>query len=289
MFSGLGVPEGKPRRPGRQRLRWRLLSLVCTVLIGGFGMSTVHQDATSLASFALASPDLQTMLSPGQRVYIPYNVLISEAASFWFGQVTPSVNYTDVRIRYTDDNLILTLGIIDRLIWYDTTPSPGELIAWDSASLYLCRGGNVGQSPATDCFRFDAQVDWLESERAAFQAAYQGDGSQWVSTSVAFTTSAGLNGNAPNDNTDDRGWMLYYTIPFASLGLSAPPTQGTMWGLGLAVHDRDSAAEPALADQVWPETLEALHPATWGQLIFGLKPSYVPEWRRGDRCRCGGE
>jgi hypothetical protein len=49
-----------------------------------------------------------------------------------------------------------------------------------------------------------------------------------------------------------------------------------VWGFGLAVHDRDSLAGPSLPDQAWPETLESLHPATWGQLVFGLKPQYVP-------------
>lgn len=249
-------------------LRWFSI-LFGLVLVGSWSIAAT-------APFCQAYPDMPTQNATARRVYVPYDVSITEATPFWFGQVTPSENYTDGRIRYTDDNLILTLGIIDRLVWYDTTPSPSELGAWDSASLYLCRGGNVGSAPATDCFRFDAQVDWVESERAAFQAAYQGDGSQWVSASVVFTTSAGLNGNAPNDTTDDRGWMLYYTIPFASLGLSAPPAHGTVWGLGLAVHDRDSVAGPSLADQVWPEMLETLRPATWGQLIFGLKPAYAP-------------
>jgi hypothetical protein len=211
-----------------------------------------------------------------RRVNVPYNVPADEAAIFWFGQVTLSKNYTDVRIRYTDDHLLLALGIMDRLLWYDTTPSAGELTAWDSVSLYLCQDGNVGQAPTAGCFRFDAQLDWWEPDRADFQAAYQGDGSQWVLTPMTFTTSAGWNGNAPNDNADDRGWMLSYTIPFASLGLSMPPARDSVWGFGLAIHDRDSLAGPPLADQVWPETLETLHPATWGQLTFGLKPPYVP-------------
>jgi len=226
----------------------------------------------------LATPDAALLALPGgvRRVYAPHNVPASQAAVFWFGRVTPSENYTDVRIRYTDDSLLLSLGIMDRLLWYDTSPSSTDLIAWDSVSLYLSRSGNVGAIPEADSYRLDAQLDWWEPDRASFQAAYRGNGSHWVLEAVPFATSAGWNGNAPNDGTDDRGWMLYTTIPFMSLGLEGPPAQGTIWGLGLAVHDRDSAAGPPLTDQVWPETMDPLRPATWGQLVFGLKPSYVP-------------
>ena len=214
-----------------------------------------------------------------RRVYAPHNVPGSEAAVFWFGRVTPSENYTDARIRYTDGSLILSLGIMDRLLWYDRTPSPAEIPLWDSASLYLDRSANPGEAPNTLSYRFDAQLDWWEPEadRPKYQAAYRGDGSRWVLAPVPFTTSAGWNGNAPNDGTDDRGWMLDYEIAFTSLGLSGPPAQGTVWALGVAVHDRDSALGPPLADQVWPEAMDPLRPVTWGQLVFGLKPPYVPD------------
>ncbi len=95
---------------------------------------------------------------------------------------------------------------------------------------------------------------------------------------VPFATKVGWNGNAPNnDDEDDRGWTLYVTIPFLSLGLDGPPAQGTVWGLGVVVHDRDSASGPSLADKVWPDTLDSLRPLTWGQLVFGLKPAYVSD------------
>ena len=85
---------------------------------------------------------------------------------------------------------------------------------------------------------------------------------------------------APNRDSDAHGWMLWYEIPFESLGLSGPPAQGTVWGLAVAVHDRDSQAGPPLATQVWPETMLSTRPATWGQLIFGLKPAYAPDAAR---------
>lgn len=252
--------------------------MILVILLGGFGVRGAYPELAPRPLVARANEVSSTTETLARRVYVPYNVEINEAAVFWFGRVTPDANYTDVRIWYTDDSLLLSLGIMDRLLWYDDTPTPGELPTWDSVSLYLSRAGNLGQSPAADSYRFDAQLDWWEPDRANFQAAYQGDGSQWVLKPVTFTTSAGWNGNVPNDNSeDDRGWMVYYDIPFTSLGLSGPPARGAVWGLGVAVHDRDGAAGPPLADQVWPETLVPLRPATWGQLIFGLKPAYVPD------------
>ena len=46
-------------------------------------------------------------------------------------------------------------------------------------------------------------------------------------------------GDGLNNPDDDRGWNLIFEIPFASLGLSSPPTQNTAWRLGITVHDRD--------------------------------------------------
>ncbi|MEJ5308903.1 MAG: DNRLRE domain-containing protein [Anaerolineae bacterium] len=262
--------DKKTRRFRSPGLRW-LLALSLLVLSGGLGVLVVCLGP--IASPLSATVNM-TPSSVVRRVYTPYNVEISEAAVFWFGQVTPAVNYTDVRIWYTAERLFVRLDIIDRLLWYDTTPSPGELPAWDAVSLYLRKGDNVGETPDTKSYRFDAQLAWWEPN---YRVAYQGNGSDWAITAVPFTTTYGWNGNVPNDNSaDDRGWMLSYEIPFASLGLAGPPEQGTLWGLGVAVHDRDSAAGPPLVDQVWPAAMTALRPSTWGQLIFGLKPAYVP-------------
>ena len=60
-----------------------------------------------------------------------------ETAIFWFGRVTPAENYADVRTAYNDDELYLRVVIFDRRIWYDTTPSPDELTAWDAITLFL--------------------------------------------------------------------------------------------------------------------------------------------------------
>jgi hypothetical protein len=226
---------------------------------------------------------------PARRVNAPYfndslNVTGShfpEMAIFWFGKVSQTENYADVRVGYNNTDLYVYLAAFDRRLWYDTSPSVADLTAWDAATLYLNLTGNTGDSPSTNAYRLDAQFSpCLPSSPtclAPYRAAYRGNGSGWGSAATAFTEVPGWRGDYPNNDIDDRGWAMTYQIPFASLGLSGPPAQGTVWGMAVVMHDRDSAAgSPAIADKTWPEAnVDALRPVTWGKLGFGL-PTYSP-------------
>jgi len=214
---------------------------------------------------------------PTRRVNAPYfngDVLSNQAAVFWLGQVDDISNYADVRLGYNDDEIELTVHIIDRRLWYDTSPTPADLTVWDAVTLYLHLDGNTGNSLAANSHRFVAQLKWWE-DRADYQAAYRWDGSGWVTAPTPFTTTSSWRGNAPIDDEDDRGWWVQFHIPFASLELAGPPPSSSVWGLALILHDRDDAAGTPIPDQTWPETVDEQRPATWGQLVFGL-PDYTP-------------
>jgi hypothetical protein len=233
----------------------------------------------SLVQGCFFRPSAAYAQGPGstRRVNVPYfegDVLGDQAAIFWLGQVSGTSNYADVRVGYAEDSVTFTLHIFDRRLWYDTEPAAGDLDAWDAVTLYLHLDGNDGDVPTTRSYRFVAQTSWWES-RADYQAAYQGNGSGWVAASTIFATTGFWRGNAPNDDQDDRGWVVEMVVPFSSLGLSGPPAPGSMWGLALSVHDRDDAAGAPISDQTWPEAVDAQRPLTWGQLAFGL-PDYSP-------------
>jgi hypothetical protein len=199
----------------------------------------------------------------------------AQAAIFWLGRVDATANYADVRVGYGPSELYVNVEVIDRRLWYQaglSVPS-AELTGYDSVSLLLDTAGDAGGGPGATSHRFDAGLSWWEPARSAYQAAYAGTGAGWVPAATGFTTEAGWRGDAPNNDGDDKGWVLTYHLPFASLGLAGPPAEGTVWGLGLQLHDRD-AAESAIADQVWPEGLAAASPGTWGPLRFGL-PAYA--------------
>ena len=227
---------------------------------------------------ALASHSSQAAPQPPVRqVNAPYfsdGLHFDETAVFWLGQVSPHENYADIRVGYIDRALWVHVNIMDQHLWYDTSPTAATLTDWDAVTIYLDKRGNAGSTPTSDSFRFDGQLNWYEP-RANWQAAYQGNGTTWVSIPITFTTYNNWNGDVPpNVAGSHHGWFIAFSIPFSNLGLSGPPPQGTVWGLGIKVHDRDAATGSMQPDESWPETMSADQPASWGRLRFGL-PGYA--------------
>jgi len=220
--------------------------------------------------------------SAGTRVNLPIfpasgsaDAYFSQAAIFWFGQVSPTDSYTDVRIASTQTELAVYVSVFDRLLWYSTQPTPAALTQWDSATFYLRRAGDGAAKPDSAAYRFDSQFSWFEP-RANYQAAYQGNGTAWSSSAFSFTTTAAYRGlGGPNSGLAERGWVTNFHIPYASLGLSGPPAEGTLWEIGMAVHNRNSQAGPSQPDKTWPEGMDTLRPASWALLRFGI-PTYAP-------------
>jgi hypothetical protein len=213
------------------------------------------------------------------RVNVPHfdgTIAYPETALFWFGEVTPLLNYGDVRLGYNASELLINVAVFDRRLWYPATPSAETLTAWDSVSLYLDLDGPQGDSPSSTAYRLDGALLWWEAADA-YRTAYRGDGSAWTPSDLAFTAPTAWRGDAPNNDIDDRGWSITYHIPFASLGLESAPGQGTVWGLGVRLHDRDDASGTPIPDQAWPTGMDVAAPATWGQLAFGLPVDVAPD------------
>jgi hypothetical protein len=237
-------------------------------------LGTVPSSSPSFVTPALAQEP------PLRRVNAPYfsgKVYLGSSAIFWFGEIQDLDNYVDVRVGYNDDHIHLYISVADHYLWYDTSPGP-DLTEWDAVTIYFDVGSQGDTVPNANDYRFVSQLnDW--EDRAAYQAAWQGDGGGWSPASISFTTLSNWRSDPPtvNDNTyQDRGWVTSIYIPFSSLGLSGPPPDGTTWGLAVVLHDRDNAANsPAIPDKSWPETTKEAIPATWGQLTFN-PPSYVP-------------
>ena len=234
------------------------------------------------ASIGAVTPVIQAdPLPPLRRINAPYlgPIYMRYTAIAWFGQITPDENYSDIRVGYNNQEIYIDVTTFDRRLWYDTSPTAADLTNWDAVSIYLNKDGNAGSAPGASAYRFDGQLNWWEA-RPNWQTAYRGNGSQWVTTPLSFTTAIDFAWDSAtvgglNVDQNDRGWRIEYRLPFSAFGLSGPPPQGTIWGLGVAVHDRDSAAGPPRADRLWPSGVNAAQPATWGQLHFGL-PEYVP-------------
>jgi hypothetical protein len=219
--------------------------------------------------------------APVRRVNVPYLMIAppqlysTQPAVFWFGRVDNTSNYADGRIIYNDEALRVIVHIMDRHLWYDTSPSPDELTEWDAVTLHLNLVGNNGHTPGSDAYRFVAQLSHWQA-RDNYQMAYQGNGVNWVPVSFPFETSVNWRGVALNNNDqNDRGWFARFVIPFASLGLAEPPPHGSVWGLAVTLHDRDDADGTPIPVTVWPEAMLTNDPSSWGQLHFGLPSANV--------------
>ena len=141
---------------------------------------------------------------------------------FWFGAVSPTSTYSDVRVGYTDAEVYVFVSTIDRLLWYNTANPQQDLTAWDADTLYLGLNGPTGAIPDARAYRFDAELNSSSaSSPAAYQASYRGDGSGWVATPVSFTTQPGWRG-ALNTTQDNKGWAMTFHIPFASSASPGP-------------------------------------------------------------------
>lgn len=210
--------------------------------------------------------------APGNpRVNIPYfdgEISYRETAIFWFGKVTPTENYAQVRLGFNQQELSINLAAFDRQQWYDSTPTPGALTEWDAVTLYLSiDDGSI--------YRMVGQFNNGES-RDSYQVIHRKQGSSWSPVSIPFSTSTSWRGTAPNDNSDeDRGWVITFKIPFSSLGLSTRPRDGMSWNLGVVMHDRDDEAGSPIPDKWWPKDFHADQTSTWGELVFGI-PTYQP-------------
>lgn len=233
---------------------------------------------TTEGTHTIALPLLRNgQVPPTYTINVPYHTgtlasHFDQTAIFWFGRVTPAQNYADVRVMYNNNDLYVYLVAFDRRLWYDSTPTSDTLDQWDAATLYL-HAGAPGTAPTANSYRFVAQLN-NGGERDRYQAAYRGNGTGWAASNVPFASIPGWRGTSLNSDDDDRGWAMTFRIPFSSLGLANAPAEASTWSMAIVLHDRDSAAGPPEASQVWPEPADTSQPASWGVVRFGV-PAYA--------------
>ncbi len=245
--------------------------MVAAALTGGFlaapsaGAAEFETPTSSGLCHAESLPRLNLQRFPGA---VPF----SQGSLAWFGKVSPTQNYADIRGGYNSQELYIQLTIFDQRLWFDPNPSRSTLSQWDAVTLLLNTSAGDEFSAAT--WRFVAQ---LYGEPSPIRTAVD----RWIArvwrpVSVPFQTLPGWRGNALNDDSEnDRGWAMAFTIPFNSLGLTGEPPAGTLWRMAVIVHDRDSFAGPPQPDQYWPPSATLANASCWGLLHFGL-PTFTP-------------
>jgi len=220
---------------------------------------------------------------PPRRVNIPHftgSIPWAETAIFWFGenkQGIPSKNYADVRTAYTDYGLEVRITVIDYYVWYDPTATQ-DMTQYDAVAIYLDTNQDGAATPQTDDYFFlygtQPSNDYEHQARGTgtnWDESWSGD---WLSWGSPSWSDGGPNNNGGNI---DYGWTAGYVIPWDTLGLPGPPAEGTLWGLGVQLYDRDDQPPAGyVAPEFWPETFDAHNPGTWGELHFGYANYQAP-------------
>jgi hypothetical protein len=219
-------------------------------------------------------------------LYFAGNVSWVQSAIFWFGrdQLTlPGSNYADVRVAYTSEGLRIFVTIVDYYLWYQENASlADDLTQYDAVAVYLDTNHDLANVPKSDDYWFLLGSRWWEDMSNYMRQAH-GNGSSW---NIGWTPSFGWIGDSymqwdcnpgPNYNGDcggnsigDFGWMADFTIPWQTLGLSGPPSEGSLWGLGVKLYDRDDNPPAGfVTPEYWPETFNENQPSTWAEIHFG--------------------
>lgn len=215
---------------------------------------------------------------PSTRVinapYFEDQISFSRSAIAWFGNMSEVDNYTDIRVGYNDKELEVSLSVLDQFLFFDQTPSASELKDWDAVTMYISLDQNPGDSLTQSEYMFIGQVNHWQP-REDYQAAYQGNGSNWTLSNIPFETVTMWRGSGFNDLTmPSKGWGITFRIPYSSLGLQNAPHNAN-WRLGFAVHDRDDPTGSPISDKIWPETTLQTNPDSWGLLHYGI-PVHTP-------------
>lgn len=226
---------------------------------------------------------------PPRRVNIPYEADETgwvNSAIFWFGQNkqgVPSQNYVDMRLMYTPQYLRVRATIVDYYLWYlENAQLTDDLTQYDAIALYLDTAHDRATAPQSDDYMFFIGAHhWPNEGATQYRRQARGTGTgwdtAWSDTWLDYEALSWSTNPGPNYNGGlDYGITAIFSIPWTTLGLSGPPSEGTVWGLGVQLYDRDDQPPAGyVAPEYWPEAFDQSDPATWGELHFGLA-SYAP-------------
>lgn len=243
------------------------VSCMVALLAGGYVLSLMGCSSSSVVPIALPRDRCDPAALP--RINAPRftgAIPFEQTAIAWFGQVSPTRNYADIRVGYNNGELYVYIAIFDRRLWFDENPQAETLTQWDAVTLLI--DTSTGERLSASCWRFVAQLYGEPDDR--YKAVYRGSTAGWQRVDAPFRAVPGWRGNALNNDDDsDRGWAMGFTIPFSSLQ-TAPPAEGTLWRIAVLVHDRDDPRTPPTTYESWPPSASQNSPVCWGFLHFGL-------------------
>jgi len=258
--------------------------------------------AVLVTSSHTAQPVIKAQGGVVRRLNVPYfsgDVAWAEASIFWVGEVdppgAPGTNYVDIRVAYTAGELVIFANVSDYFIWYDPAPtSSSDPTRYDAVAIYLDTVHDRALTPQIDDYLFlnglclyscrngtDNHRREARGTGTGWDTGWAGDWSdepwaRWGGCTNCPPGTCGL--NSTGECGLNHGWGAKLYIPWSTLGLSGPPPEGTVWGLGVMLYDRDGQPPAgAVASQIWPENLDPDRPDTWAEMHFGLATFTPPQ------------
>jgi hypothetical protein len=263
---------------------------------GATGSGATSSGATgSGATGGQGDPVIPPAPSAGERLFIP-RIVADDGTSriwnyrqkstpFWFGRVDSRNNYTEGRVGYSDELLMLRFAVFDQKI-YDDCPdvNTGD---WDSITLLFDLDGSADKTALDErSYRIDAQAG---RHGTNVNVLYRGSAGGWQrqNTSVGSDPEAAPDGlnvqkayrGAERDQS--RGWANTFYLGWKALGFTgAPLSTAAERTLRVAVisYDRDDANGSLRGEpQGWPSAaVDQENPSTWG--TFELLPAHYLSW-----------
>lgn len=255
------------------------------MLLAVLTLSSAVSEGETGARAMYAAPDQRTSnADTTRRVNAPYFAGAfdwAQTAIFWFGRNdhgVPSRNYADVRVGYTPDGLRVRVTVVDYYLWYREGATPSDdLTRYDAVAVYLDSGHTRAVLPTPDDYYFLLGArHWPNEDAPQYRRQARGSGSEWDTawngswldySAMSWSCDPGPNSNYCGI---DFGWTGIFAIPWETLGRTGPPSQGTVWGMGVLLYDRDDAPPDGyVAPDHWPDTFVVDNPSSWGKLHFG--------------------
>jgi len=140
-----------------KRSAW--LPLATTILLFGIILSVTSSLWNNLWYSHNPSARAAAPLPAINAPYFPNAVPFNQTAIFWFGAISSSTTYTDVRIGYSNSELYVDLRIVDRYLWYDPNKTAPNLNNGDNASLYLSTSNATNTQLDGHSYQFQAAVN----------------------------------------------------------------------------------------------------------------------------------
>ncbi len=177
----------------------------------------------------------------------------------------PAAQETQVKACWDETHLYVSFACKDTDIWANFENRDDPLYDEEVVEVFLCPTGDLRHyfefeiSPAN--VLFDARVFNPELDRWTMLIDRE-----W--NSAGIRTAVRVSGVLNDRTSPDLGWIAEVAVPFADLGLSGPPSPGTVWRANFFRIERGAVTEFTAWSPTHKDPPDYHVPSCFGELVF---------------------